>query len=182
MAGRVIAIPTDTLYGLAALPRPGAVDAIFELKTRPRSRLLPVLGASMEDLETVVTFGPDSLKLARAFWPGALTIVLPRAPGFDQDLGGGTSSTVGVRVPRLDLTRELLKLTGPLVVTSANPSDEPPATTAAEVTRYFGSGFPVLDGGPAAGKPSTTVAVEGGLKVLRAGAIGEEELRQSLMS
>ena len=183
LAGQVVAIPTDTLYGLAALPaKPEAVDEIFRLKGRPGSKALPVLGASIEDLESVVTFDDDAVKLARAFWPGGLTIVLPRTPSFAHDLGGGPASTVAVRVPRAEKTLQLLDSTGPLAVTSANRSGEPAASTAAEVGAYFGSSFPVVDGGPAGGEPSTTVTLEGGLEVLRAGAVSEEALRQSLMS
>ena len=183
LAGQVIAIPTDTLYGLAALPSlADAVDEIFRLKGRPGSKPLPVLGGSIDQLESVVAFDADAVKLGRAFWPGGLTIVLPRAASFGHDLGGGTASTVAVRVPHSAKTLQLLESTGPLAVTSANRSGEPPASTVADVRSYFGDAFPVVDGGPAAGEPSTTVTLEGGLKVLRAGAVGEEALRQSLRS
>ena len=181
--GGVAAIPTDTVYGLAARPDiSGAIAAIFELKERPLDKPLPILGVSVEQLRGVVRFDAGAERLARDFWPGGLTIVLPRAEGFEFDLGGDGAGTVAVRIPRHALALELLRATGPLAVTSANPSGEPPAATPSAVRSYFEDRVPILDGGEAAGEASTTITLDGGLKILRAGAISETELRQSLMS
>ncbi|MEA2459948.1 MAG: L-threonylcarbamoyladenylate synthase [Actinomycetota bacterium] len=181
--GGVAAIPTDTVYGLAARPDlADAVEKIFVLKGRPPEKPLPVLGASVDQLRGVVRFDDDAERLADSFWPGGLTIVLPRADGFDFDLGGEGADTVAVRIPRHSLALALLRETGPLAVTSANPSGEPPAATPSAVRAYFDDEVPILDGGAAAGEASTTISLAGGLKVLRAGEISEVELRQSLMS
>lgn len=181
--GGVVAIPTDTVYGLAARPDArAAIEAIFDLKHRPHDKPLPVLAASVRDLVGVAHFDETSLKLAERFWPGGLTMILPRGVRFQHDLGGGLPPTVAVRVPDSEVTLGLLEETGPLAVTSANPSGRPPATTAKETSAYFGEDFPVLDGGCTSGKASTTISLEGGLTVVRQGAISEEVLRQSLMS
>lgn len=175
-AGKVVAIPTDTVYGLACSPQVrGAVDSVFELKGRAEDKPLPVLGATLDDLGDVAVFDHRALTLARRFWPGALTLVLPRNGSFTADLGGGEKRTVAVRVPKHPLARELLATTGPLAVTSANPSGEPPAATAGEVRAYF-PGLEVLDGGPSAGAPSTVLALVDRPQVLRRGEIAEAEL------
>jgi L-threonylcarbamoyladenylate synthase len=180
--GEVIALPTDTLYGLAASVRSqGAIDEIFRLKGRPQDKPLPVLGESGAAFTDIVRFDDRAELLASLYWPGPLTIVLPRVPAFTCDLGG-SGDTVGVRVPRSTEALDVLAAAGALAVTSANPSGRPAATTAAEVVEYFGEEVPVLDGGPTAGEPSTTISLAGGLRVLRAGALSERELRQSLMS
>jgi L-threonylcarbamoyladenylate synthase len=180
--GEVIALPTDTLYGLAAsVGSQTAIDEIFRLKGRPQEKPLPVLGESVETLADVVRFNDRAERLARLFWPGPLTIVLPRRDGFTCDLGG-TGDTVGVRIPSSREALAVLAATGALAVTSANPSGETAATTASEVVAYFGDEIPVLDGGASAGEPSTTISLDGGLRVLRPGALSEQELAQSLMS
>jgi tRNA A37 threonylcarbamoyladenosine synthetase subunit TsaC/SUA5/YrdC len=110
--------------------------------------------------------------------------VLPRTPSFTHDLGGGeeTKGTAAVRIPEHPLTLELLNLTGPLAVTSANPSGEPAASDANDVRVYFQDRIGVLDGGPAQGRASTTISLVSGFELLREGAIDERELRQTLMS
>jgi L-threonylcarbamoyladenylate synthase len=181
VAGEVVVIPTDTVYGLAARPDlPLAVSAIFALKGRPGDKPLPILGGSVSQLESVAVFDGGARLLAETFWPGGLTIVLPRAPGFDHDLGG-TGSTVAVRVPDSELALRVLGMTGPLAVTSANVSGRPPAATGEEARAYF-EDVPLLEGGTAGGRASTTISLIGGLTVLREGEVTEEALRQSLMS
>ena len=180
--GGVVVIPTDTVYGMACLPRlADAVQEIFRLKGRAEDKPLPVLGDGVGDLETVAEFDDRARALARTYWPGPLTLVLPRAKGFDYDLGGDDRSTVGVRVPQDGLTLELLGTTGPLAVTSANRSGEPPAATAEQAREIFGDSVPVyLDGGPGGGEPSTVVSLVGPPKVIRDGAITYGELMSSL--
>jgi L-threonylcarbamoyladenylate synthase len=165
-AGEACVIPTDTVYGVAASV--AAANQLFELKGRPREKALPVLGSDPLSLEGVVLFDDRAHHLARRFWPGALTIVLPRAPGFDADLGGD-GTTIAVRVPAHRIALELLRLSGPLAVTSANRSGQAPATTAALAAEQL-PGVHVLDGGRCDGEPSTIVDLTT-LRVLREGAL-----------
>jgi len=163
--GEVVALPTDTVYGVAAIV--SATAALFELKQRPPEVALPVLIADPVDAVQYVTF-PAELA---ARWPGALTIVGPRtAASHDWDLGGN-AETIGIRCPDDDQMRRICRAVGPLVTTSANKHGQPPCTTAAEVIASLGD-IPVLDGGPRDGQPSTVVdATRTPLRVLRQGAI-----------
>lgn len=177
--GDVVVVPTDTVYGLAGrFDSPRAIQSIFEIKQRPPDKPLPVLAASVSDLSAVATFDPLACELADAFWPGPLTLVLPRAEGFDADLGAGDRDTVGVRVPEHELTRRLLEECGPLAVTSANRSGEPPATDAQTAAAEFPE-LLTLDGGPGAGQPSTVVSLVGEPTLLRAGAL-EQAILQAI--
>lgn len=185
--GSVVALPTDTVYGLAALPTlPAAVDQLFLLKGRPKDVPLPVLVGSWGDVDLLA--GPlDTAAelLAGKFWPGPLTLVVPREPGFVADLGGPTAArkTVGVRWPEHPVIEYLCNKLGPLVVTSANLHGSPPATTAAEVTDAFSdlasevAPAVILDGGRCDGVPSTVVECRGpATRCLREGAIPWREL------
>lgn len=176
--GEVVAVPTDTVYGLACMPdAPQAIAEVFALKGRPPAKALPVLGAGPEQLAAIASLSPAALRFATRFWPGPLTIVCPRAPGFAADLGGTDRETVAVRVPEHQLTLRLLEITGPLAVTSANPSGLAPASAPAQVSAYFPA-LSVLDGGPCRlGTSSTVVSVVDAMPVvLRVGAIPEEDL------
>ncbi|MGH2755658.1 MAG: L-threonylcarbamoyladenylate synthase [Actinomycetota bacterium] len=175
--GGVAVIPTDTVYGLAAVPRiRDAVERVFALKGRSETKGLPVLAADVASLETVARFEDEAADLARRFWPGPLTMVLPRAGGFAASLGGPSDGTVAVRVPDRHVTLEILRLTGPLAVTSANRSGAPPATTAAAAAAAFRAEIPVLDDGRLSGTVSTVLALAGRRRVLREGAIAADEL------
>jgi L-threonylcarbamoyladenylate synthase len=175
--GDVAVVPTDTVYGLAGLPSdPDAVARIFSLKGRPEDKALPVLGTGISQLETVARFDDSATRVAAAFWPGPLTLVLARAPGFTADLGGSQTHTVAVRVPDRKLCLTLLRETGPLAVTSANLSGQSPATTAEEARAVFGA-VPVLDDGDCAGSPSTIVDLAGEPKILRSGPLDREVLQ-----
>ena len=180
--GGLVVIPTDTVYGLAGrADLADAVQAIFEVKGRPKERALPVLGAGVDDLRSVADFSDEALVLAARFWPGPLTLVVPRAKRFTFDLGGMDHSTVGVRVPAHPLALELLGETGPVAVTSANLSGHEAASTVDDAREMLGSSVTVyLDGGPLAGAPSTVARVGDGLEVLREGGVGESELRDAL--
>ncbi len=182
--GAVVALPTDTVYGLAADPSlPEAVARLFTLKSRPTEVALPVLVGSRSQVDDIA--GPlDSAArhLADRFWPGPLTLVLPRRPGFKADLGGPPAArqTVGVRLPDHPLVRALCAEVGPMAVTSANAHGMPPATTAGQVMTSFrhGEGLTlVIDGGVCEGTPSTVVECRGpASRGLRAGAIPWEEI------
>ena len=167
-AGDVVAIPTDTVYGLAVDPtRPGATDALFALKDRPETLDLPVLVGTMEQADALA--GPDGLsptarRLAQVFWPGPLTIVVARALGAKRD-------TIGLRLPDHAVARALCDEVGALATTSANLHGDPPCTDAGAVRRVFGSKVVVVDGGHCGGSPSTVVSVFEVLHCLREGAV-----------
>jgi L-threonylcarbamoyladenylate synthase len=165
LAGEVVAIPTDTVYGLAVVP--GFSDALFALKERPEGIALPVLIADPEDAPSYATFEVDLTDR----WPGALTIVGVRtAASRDWDLGGDPT-TVGLRCPDDDDLRGLLRLSGPLITTSANKHGEPPCTSPEEVRAAFGD-IPIVDGGVRKGQPSTVVdATHSPVRVLRQGSV-----------
>jgi len=172
--GAVVAVPTDTVYGLAVDPTiPGGTDMLFALKDRPRSLELPVLVASVEQAEELA--GPAGLSemarhLADVFWPGALTIVVLRRHGLAWDLGGG-ARTIGLRVPDHAVARALCGEVGALATTSANVHGEAPCTDAAAVVRAFGPTVVVVDGGRCDGAPSTVVSVLDDVQCLREGAV-----------
>ena len=178
--GAIVAVPTDTVYGLAADPfRTGAADRVFALKRRPRDLDLPVLVADEEQALSLATgVPPAARRLIDRFWPGPLTVVLPRRPEVAADLGAD-EATVGLRCPAHPVPLALCRATGPLATTSANLHGQPPLTTAAEVAATFGDSVPVvLDGGVCAGAPSTVVDCTGEEpKLLRAGRIPWDEVR-----
>lgn len=177
--GEVVVIPTDTVYGLAvAAAVPDATDALFVVKDRPRDVALPVLVADVGQASTVGVLTARAAALAARHWPGGLTIVVHRAPGFTVDLGGTDRTTVGIRVPDHDVPRELARRVGPLVTTSANLHGRPTPATAREVAAELGARVAVVvDGGACEGTPSTVVrVVDDAVEVLRAGAIPASDL------
>ena len=180
--GELAVIPTDTVYGLAAhLSSQSAIDAIFHAKGRPPEKPIPVLGADIDQLSSVGLFDDRAKRLAARFWPGPLTIILPRADGFDVDLGGDERRTVGVRVPKEPRALELLRKTGPLAVTSANRSGDKEATTVDEARAALGSEVRTyLDGGRCVGVPSTIVFLAGERRLLREGTIPASLVTQIL--
>jgi len=161
-AGGVVAIPTDTVYGLAGrLDRPEALAAIFELKGRPPDLALPVLIAAPGQLPLVVGVWPETAeRLSTRFWPGPLTLVVPAQPHVGRLLGGD-GTTVGVRLPDHHSVQALCRRVGPLAATSANRHGAPPATTVDDVIAGFAGIAPalalVVDGGVCDGPPSTVV-------------------------
>jgi len=175
-AGEVVAIPTDTVYGLAVDPScPGATGALFAVKDRPAALDLPVLVATRAQADGLADAGAlpaVAARLADAFWPGALTLVVPRRREVDWALGPH-AQTIGLRCPDNDVARRLCEMVGPLATTSANPHGWPPFTDASDVARHFAGGVAVVvDGGRCARPPSTVVAVEGDdLRCLREGAV-----------
>lgn len=175
-AGEVVAVPTDTVYGLAVLPGvAGATRRLFEVKRRPRGVELPVLAADADQAFALAAEPVPAVarRLAARYWPGALTIVVARRPGLAWDLGTG-GSTIGLRVPDHPVVVALCRRLGPLAVTSANRHGEPTPPTAAEVAAIFGGEVAVVvDGGRCEGAPSTVVAVErdGTVTVLRVGRL-----------
>lgn len=175
--GAMVIVPTDTVYGIAA--RPEAAAAIFDVKKRPREKALPVLGLDAAQLAAVAELDDGARALARKHWPGPLTLVVPRNADFTADVGGTNDRTVAVRVPAHPVALRLLAVTGPLAVTSANVSGEPPATTYEEACALAPE-LPCLDGGRCDGMPSTVFNLVGEPRVLREGALGEAALLASL--
>ena len=179
LKGGVVAIPTETVYGLAArLADELAIRKIFDLKGRPSDNPLIVHLAEVNDLSKVVKRVPATFERILKFWPGPLTVVLPVHEETVPVVARAGLPTVAVRVPDKAVTRELIRQVGPLVAPSANISGRPSATTAQHVEKDFGPEFPVLDDGPcAAGVESTVILLEDdGWQLLRHGAVTEEDL------
>ncbi|MGQ0679935.1 MAG: L-threonylcarbamoyladenylate synthase [Actinomycetota bacterium] len=165
-AGELVVIPTDTVYGLAArLDRPEALDRLFELKHRPRSKPVAVLVADLAVARTLGSFNSDALRRAGQ-WPGALTLVVPALEPLPQL--GGDGLAIGLRVPAHAWTLELLRQSGPLAATSANPSGLPTGVAVAQVVRELPEGVALfVDGGRLEAAPSEVVSLIGTPQVLR---------------
>jgi L-threonylcarbamoyladenylate synthase len=183
-AGGLVILPTDTVYGVAAdLWQPDAVAALYVAKQRPPDRAIPILLAGADDIDAVAADVPEmARRLAAAFWPGALTIAVPKRNEIPEIVS--SLPTVGVRVPDYDAARAAIRACGgALAVTSANLSDQPSTLTAQDAARALGESVTlVLDGGRCpGGVPSTVVDLSGGvLRVVRAGPIDEAALRQAV--
>lgn len=178
--GGLVVIATDTVYGLAADAfDPDAVAALLAAKGRDRTSPPPVLIGAVAALDGLAAAVPQAGRdLANAFWPGALTLVCTQQPSLRWDLGD-TLGTVALRLPDHPLTRELLTRTGPLAVSSANRTGQPPATTAAQAREQLGDAVAVyLETGPSPeSAASSIVDVTGDHPVLlREGALSWSEL------
>ena len=179
-AGQLVAFPTDTVYGVGApVFDAEAVASIYIAKERPPGKAIPVLIADVFDLSRIALSVPDAARALMArFWPGGLTLVLPKRPEVPEIVS--RDETVAVRIPDLDLTRTLMRLTGPIAATSANRSEQPSPVTAADVMTQLGGRIAaVLDGGACpGGVPSTVVdCVAWPPRVLRQGALTAAVLR-----
>lgn len=179
--GGIVALPTDTVYGIAvALGTSGGIEALFAAKHRPPERGIVLLLEAAEQARSIAIWPASADRLARAFWPGGLTIVVPQRPDVSLPavLTGG-APTIGLRVPDHDAPRQLARELGPLPTTSANRSGEPEAPDAAGIVRQLGDAVAlVLDGGRAHGGPASTVVdcSQDPPQVLRAGAISAEAI------
>lgn len=181
-AGGVVAFPTDTVYGVGAHAfQPAAVARLYTIKGRPWSQPIPLLLAGPEDADRLVRdVPPAARRLMAAFWPGALTIVLPRSAVVPAVVTAG-GDTVALRVPDHPLTRRLIATVGaPLATTSANLSGDMEPTTTAEVAWNLGARVDAIlaeRGRCPGGAPSTVVAVaHGELSILRVGPIARADL------
>ncbi|HUT15579.1 MAG TPA: L-threonylcarbamoyladenylate synthase [Anaerolineae bacterium] len=158
--GEVVAFPTDTVYGLGAHHLiASAVEKLYVIKRRDRGKAIPLLIAGREDLAEVASQVPDvAWRLAERFWPGPVTIVLPRAPGLLSVLTAGTGA-VAVRMPDHGVASRLISMLGvPLAATSANLSGQTECVTVGEVLRVFGRRVElILDGGRCPGGMASTV-------------------------
>lgn len=182
--GALVVIPTDTVYGLAARPDdPSATARLFEAKGRPRRLELPILVANADQAERVALLDDRARVLGERFWPGALTLVLPRTPEVRSWDLGGDPDTVGVRIPDHPLALALLETTGPLAVTSANPSGVPPLREGESLVAAFGDRVAIYlcEEAPLEGVASTVVDLaHGEPEVLREGAVTGAEIASEL--
>jgi len=177
--GGLVAFPTDTVYGVGALAFDGkAVESIYAAKGRPVEKAIPVLIGDESDLEKVGMDIPAiAHKLASRFWPGPLTVLVPKKPTLPETVSA--TETVGVRVPDHEVARALLRAAGPMAVTSANISGQPSPSTAEEVFTQLNGRIPlIIDGGKTpGGVPSTLVDCTGEkIKILREGPLSLEDL------
>ncbi len=179
--GSVISVPTETFYALSADPfNLRAVEQIFQIKGRQDWKPLLLLVDSIEQVEGITRQIPDRFyEIARKFWPGPLTLILPAANTLPRKVTGGTG-TVGVRIPALSLTRQLLRTVGvPLIGTSANRSGHPPCSTPEQVLQQLGGKIElVLDLGSTNGSAPSTILdlTSEPARLVREGAIPAEDL------
>jgi L-threonylcarbamoyladenylate synthase len=180
--GGIVAVPTDTFYGLAADPfRADAIARVFAVKGRQAERALPLIAADAAQIvQHLGPLSPTGARLAGRFWPGPLTIVVAAPPALARDVSGGTG-TVGVRVPDDAVVRAIAAACGrPITATSANISGEPATADPDEVERALGDSIDLLidTGRTRGGAPSTIVDVTGlEPRLVRAGAIPWEEVQ-----
>lgn len=183
VAGQLVIYPTDTLYALGCRAKDGAAALrVREAKGRDDAKPLPLVAADLEQVESVcLPLSRPAAAVARRFWPGPLTLVIPVRTGVAPEVTAGGES-VAIRVPAMNLVRELCRRAGPLVSTSANRAGEPaPRTCAAAVAGVGGAAALALDGGPGGDLPSTIVDLTGsGPRLLRAGAIAWADVEATL--
>ncbi len=186
--GDLVVLPTDTVYGVAADAfNPTGVQKLLDAKGRTRQSPPPVLIPGIPTLDALAESVPGEVReLVKAYWPGALTVILPAQSSLAWDLGD-TRGTVALRMPSNRLALELLSETGPLAVSSANLTGEPAATTAQDAEAMLGDSVAVyLDGGPGGSVPSTIVDAtslslpEGKLRIVREGALPADDIRALL--
>jgi L-threonylcarbamoyladenylate synthase len=181
--GELVAFPTDTVYGLGAqVYNPQSIERLYIVKGREASKAIAVLIGDFDFLREVVEdIGEPARRLAKRFWPGPLTLVVPGNASLPANLS--PTSKVGVRMPDHPVALQLLRMTGPLAVTSANLSGRPNTQTAQQVLEQLGGLITVIiDGGKTpGGTPSTVVDCIGDeFEILREGPINLEQLRAVL--
>jgi L-threonylcarbamoyladenylate synthase len=182
-SGGLVAFPTDTVYGLGALvSEPRSIENLYEVKGRDAAKAIPILiGDPSELTQVAAEVSPTVRRLAARFWPGPLTLVVPRRRDLPEILS--PLPTVGVRMPDHPAALALIRHTGPLAVTSANLSRQLSASTAQEVLAQLEGRIPlILDGGRTPGGVASTVVdcTKEPLEILRPGPVSLEELLSSL--
>jgi len=172
--GEIVGVPTDTVYGIAAdLYDEAALERLYRLKGRDDGKPIAILVASLEQGLSLGAMSDRALELADRHWPGAVTLVVPRLDTAPDWLGDRTRRTVALRCPDHPVALELLELTGPLAVTSANKTEDDPVRSASEAQAIFdGEVLTYLPGEAGGGEPSTLVDLTHPSElVLRAGPI-----------
>lgn len=183
-SGLVVVLPTDTVYGVGADAfAPEAVAAVLAAKGRGREMPLPVLVPNAQTVDGLAVGVPDyANNLIKAFWPGPLTLVLHSQASLTWDLGE-SNGTVALRMPQNDTALKLLTEVGPMAVTSANVSGEPPANTVLDAATQLGSAVSVyLDAGPSSGGLASTIldCTTDSPAVLRPGGVSADQIREVL--
>lgn len=183
-AGGLVVLPTDTVYGIGADAfDTDAVAALLAAKGRGRDMPVPVLVGSSSTVSGLVQAIPvQARELMQAFWPGGLSLVLQQAPSLAWDLGN-TKGTVNVRMPLHPVALELLREIGPMAVSSANRTGQPPATTAEQAKEQLGNSVSVyLESGPSGEPVASTIVdlTQPKPRLLREGAVGRAELAEVL--
>ena len=185
-AGEIVAFPTDTVYGLGAMPGDAAaVRRLFIAKRRPPEKAIPILIADLDDLlKVAANVSLPARRLVERHWPGPLTVVFRRSGAF-RSAADPENETVAVRVPAYDPARELIRRAGgALAVTSANVSGRPAVGTADEVLKQIGRRVPlVLDGGPTPGGTESSVVdcSRDRPRLLREGALSKSILERAAL-
>lgn len=179
-SGQLIVIPTDTVYGIGCdASNPDAVARVLAAKGRGRQMPPPVVVPGRESIETLCVDIPEvAYRLADEYWPGGLTLILRARPDLGWDLGE-TGGTIGVRMPNEPRIRTLLDTVGPLALTSANTTGNPPATSVDEAVDYFGTQVLLyVDGSPTPGSTPSTILdfTKGGVRAIRLGTLSLEQL------
>lgn len=178
-SGRLAAIPTETVYGLAAsLKHPKAIEQIFSLKGRPSNNPLIIHASSVQQVAAYASVLPKGFEaLANAFWPGPMTLVLPIHHEKIPPIVRSGLPTAAFRIPNHPLALELIDQTGPIVMPSANLSGKPSSTCIAHVEEDFGVDFPVLDGGTCSNGLESTVLIfqQTNWKIIRLGSLTPEQ-------
>jgi len=177
--GGIVAFPTDTVYGIGVSAfNISSIKNLFLAKGRGTEKAIAILLSEMNQLPTVCSSIPGyAIQLGKAFWPGGLTLVVPRNPEIPEILS--PLPTIGVRIPNHSFALGLIRACGPLAVTSANISGKPNATTALEVEQQLSMQVDlIIDGGPSLGGTASTVVDFTGstCKILRTGAITPEQI------
>jgi L-threonylcarbamoyladenylate synthase len=179
----VIALPTESFYGLAVAPfDEQALTRLWQVKGRSEGKPILVLIGDGCQLEPFIRGIPSAANvLMNAFWPGPLTIVFPAAPGLSNAVTAGTGS-IGIRFSAWKPLRELLHRVGPVTGTSANRESDPPPRTAEEVQHTLGEALDlIIDAGPTpGGKPSTVIDVRGPIRIIRDGSIEQSDIAAQL--
>ncbi len=182
-SGGVVALPTDTVYGIAcSVTDPKAIQSLYEIKIRESIKAIPVLIADLDQIEQVASrLNEHALKLAKSFWPGALTIIVEKNGALPGNLT--IHPTVGIRIPDHDWLRAIMRETGPLAATSANMSgDSSPSSAEQVLVQLEGRIELIIDGGECKGGISSTVVdcSTDEIVILRKGGISSEEILAAL--
>lgn len=184
-AGGIVGIPTETVYGIAVVPQAEALAAVIRAKQRPEEKGIPLLIDGLDQLVGLVEISGPAQRLAERYWPGALTLVLAvHRPELIPPLLTGGRDTLALRIPDHPVPRALARELGPIAVTSANRSGEPPTKTAAALIETVGDSLAlVLDDGPVRGGVASTVvsiAVDGSWTLLREGDLDGSDIDMAI--